>query len=159
MTGPKEMDELDKRIVDLLCRSSQGSYRQLAKELGIHPTTLIQRVKNLEEREIIKGYRAKIDYTNLGFEYMGIIQISAGDIAEVIKDLSEIPQVAGIFDVTGESDAIAWIVCTDRDDFSETVKFINAIPGVTKTNTSVVLGIPKDPFEFIPAFSEAEEKR
>lgn len=87
MTGLKEMDELDKRIVDLLCRSSQGSYRQLAKELGIHPTTLIQRVKNLEEKGIIKGYRAKIDYTKLGFEYMGIVQVSAGDIAEVIKDL------------------------------------------------------------------------
>ncbi len=159
MTGLKEMDELDKRIVDLLCRSSQGSYRQLAKELGIHPTTLIQRVKNLEEKGIIKGYRAKIDYTKLGFEYMGIVQVSAGDIAEVIKDLSKIPQVAGIFDVTGESDAVAWIVCTDRDDFSETVKFINTIPGVTKTNTSVVLGIPKDPFEFLPSFTEKEEKR
>ena len=40
-----DYDELDKRIIELLCRSSQGSYRQLAKQLDVHPTTLIQRAR------------------------------------------------------------------------------------------------------------------
>ena len=42
----REFDELDRRIIEMMCNSSQGSYRQLAKQLGVHPTTLIQRVKN-----------------------------------------------------------------------------------------------------------------
>ena len=45
MADINEFDELDRRIIDLLSASSQGSYRQIAKQLGIHPTTLIQRVK------------------------------------------------------------------------------------------------------------------
>ena len=134
-----DYDELDKRIIELLCRSSQGSYRQLAKQLDVHPTTLIQRVKNLEAKGVIQGYRASVDYMRLGFEYMGLVSI-------YIK----IPQVISVFDVTGESDCVAWIACLDRDEFSDVVKEINKIPDVHKTNTSVILNIKKDPFSYIP---------
>lgn len=150
MSGLRDMDDLDKRIVELICTSSQGSYRQLAKQIGVHPTTLIQRVKNLEAKGIINGYRAKIDYMKLGFEYMGIVHIYADNLIEVLGNLSKVPQVVGIFDVTGDSDAIAWVACIDREEFSETVKLINSQPGVKKTNTAVVLSIAKDPFDFIP---------
>ncbi|MDN5357943.1 MAG: hypothetical protein PWR17_1112 [Candidatus Methanomethylophilaceae archaeon] len=150
MSGLRDMDDLDKRIVELICTSSQGSYRQLAKQIGVHPTTLIQRVKNLETKGIINGYRAKIDYMKLGFEYMGIVHIYADNLVEVLGNLSRVPQIVGIFDVTGDSDAIAWVACINREEFSETVKLINSQPGVKKTNTSVVLSIVKDPFDFIP---------
>lgn len=153
------MDELDRKIIDMMCRSSQGSYRQLAKQLGVHPTTLIQRVKNLESKEIIKGYRAKVDYMKLGFDYMGIVHIYADNLPDVLEDLRNIPQIVGIFDVTGDSDAIAWIACMDRDEFSDTVKFINSRIGVNKTNTAVVLGIVKDPSEFIPSVTDKDNNR
>lgn len=159
MSELKEMDELDRRIIDMMCKSSQGSYRQLAKQLGVHPTTLIQRVKNLESKDVIKGYRAKVDYMKLGFDYMGIVHIYADNLPDVLEDLRNVPQIVGIFDVTGDSDAIAWIACIDRDEFSDTVKFINSRPGVNKTNTAVILGIVKDPLDFIPSVQDREENR
>ena len=146
----EDYDELDKRIIELLCRSSQGSYRQIAKQLNVHPTTLIQRVKNLESKGVIRGYRASVDYMKLGFEYMGMVSVYAENVVSVQDEIAKIPQVISIFDVTGESDCMAWIACIDRDEFSAAVKAINAIDGVKKTNTSVILGIKKDPFSYIP---------
>ncbi len=143
-------DELDKRIIELMCRSSQGSYRQLAKQLEVHPTTLIQRVKNLETKGVIQGYRASIDYMKLGFDHMGLVSIYADNVITVQDEIARIPQVISIFDVTGESDCVAWIACVNRDEFSEVVKKINKIPDVHKTNTSVILNIKKDPFTYIP---------
>ena len=149
-----DYDELDKRIIELLCRSSQGSYRQLAKQLDVHPTvhptTLIQRVKNLEAKGVIKGYRASVDYMRLGFEYMGLVSVYADNVDTVQDEIIKIPQVISVFDLTGESDCVAWIACLDRDEFSDVVKGINRIPGVQKTNTSVILNIKKDPFAYIP---------
>lgn len=145
-----DYDELDKRIIELMCRSSQGSYRQLAKQLDVHPTTLIQRVKNLESKGVIQGYRASIDYMKLGFEYMGMVSIIADNVTTVQDQIAEIPQVMSVFDVTGDSDCVAWIACLDREEFSEVVKEINRIPDVHKTNTSVILDIRKDPFAYIP---------
>ena len=146
----EDYDELDKRIIELLCRSSQGSYRQIAKQLNVHPTTLIQRVKNLESKGVIQGYRASVDYMKLGFEYMGMVSVYADNVVSVQDEIAKIPQVISIFDVTGESDCMAWIACIDRDEFSAAVKAINAIDGVKKTNTSVILGIKKAPFSYIP---------
>ena len=151
MADIREFDELDRRIVELMCRSSQGSYRQIAKQLGVHPTTLIQRVKNLEAKGVINGYRAKVDYMRLGFDYMGIIQVYVEkNMLDVQETIRSIPQVLAVFDVTGECDSIVWIACRDRDEFSNIVKSILMIEGVQKTNTSVILNVMKDPADFIP---------
>ncbi len=150
MSDLKSFDALDRRIIDLLCRSSQGSYRHIAKQLGVHPTTLIQRVRKLEEAGVIKGYRAKIDYMALGFEYMGIVHIYADNVLLVQKALFDIPQVMSVYDVTGDADSIVLISCIDREEFSATVKRINSLEGVVKTNTSVVMNVVKDPEEYIP---------
>ena len=151
MADIREFDELDRRIVELMCRSSQGSYRQIAKQLGIHPTTLIQRVKNLESKGVINGYRAKVDYMRLGFDYMGIIQVYVEkNMLDVQQTIRSIPQVLAVFDVTGECDSIVWIACRDREEFSNIVKSILKIDGVQKTNTSVILNVMKDPADFIP---------
>ncbi|MBR3409695.1 MAG: Lrp/AsnC family transcriptional regulator [Candidatus Methanomethylophilaceae archaeon] len=148
--GLEGYDELDKRIIELLSTSSQGSYRQIAKTLDVHPSTLIQRVKNLESRGVIRGYRANIDYMKLGFEFMGVVNVNASDVIAVQDKISKIPQVVSVFDVTGDSDCMAWIACIDREEFSSVVKKINSIDGVTRTNTSVIMDIKKDPFSYIP---------
>lgn len=145
------LTDLDKRIVDLLCRSSHGSYRQLAKELGIHPTTMIQRVKALENKGIINGYRAKVDYMKLGFDFMGLIQIYVDrDVLDIQEQIRAIPQVLAVFDVTGDCDSVAWVACRGREEFSDIVKSILTIDGVKKTNTSIILNMIKDPMDFIP---------
>ena len=151
MSEVNTYDDLDMKIIDLLCRSSQGSYRQIAKELGIHPTTLIQRVKALESKGIITGYRAKIDYMRLGFDFMGIIQIFIDkDVLNVQDEVRKIPNVIAVYDVTGECDSIAWVACRNREEFSDVVKDVLTIEGVKRTNTSVVLNVIKDPMDYIP---------
>jgi len=151
MSDRAELDESDIRIIDSLCRSSQGSYRQLAKELGMHPTTLIQRVRSLESRGLVTGYRAKIDYMKIGFDFMGIIQVFADrDVLEVQERIRSIPQVLAVFDVTGDCDSIVWVACRDREEFSAIVKNIMMLDGVRKTNTSIILNVIKAPMDFVP---------
>lgn len=153
-----DLDELDKRIIKELCKSSQGSYRQIAKRLGIHPTTLIQRVKNLEELGIIHGYRAHVDYLKLGYEFMAIVHIYVeGDLLEIQQKIRSLQDVVAVFDVTGECDSIAWVACKNREEFSAVIKSMLQIKGVKKTNTYVVLNMIKDPFQFMPHFGEASD--
>jgi DNA-binding Lrp family transcriptional regulator len=150
------LDDLDKRIIQELCTSSQGSYRQIAKRLGIHPTTLIQRVKNLEELGIIHGYRAHVDYLKLGYEFMAIVHIYVeGDLLDIQQRIKSLKDVVAVFDVTGECDSIAWVACKNREEFSAVIKSMLQIKGVKKTNTYVVLNMIKDPFQFMPRFGNS----
>lgn len=151
MAGIQDFDDLDKRIIEMLCTSSQGSFRQIAKKLNVHPTTLIQRVKSLESKGVINGYRASVDYMRLGFEFMAMVHIYVeGEMIQVENDIMKIGQVVSVFDVTGDFDCIAWVACRDREEFSNVVKEILSIEGVRKTNTSVILNVVKDPFHFVP---------
>ncbi|MDR1404883.1 MAG: Lrp/AsnC family transcriptional regulator [Candidatus Methanoplasma sp.] len=156
MADINDYDDLDRRIVELLCKSSQGSFRQIAKQLTVHPTTLIQRVKALEAKGVVNGYRAKVNYLNLGFEYMGMVHVYADDVVDTQEKIKEIPQVMAIFDVTGDADIIVMISCLDREEFSDTVKRINSISSVRKTNTSVVLNVVKDIGDFVPVLRNRE---
>ena len=145
------LDDLDKRIIEELCISSQGSYRQIAKRLGVHPTTLIQRIKNLEEQGIILGYRANVDYLKLGYEFMALVHIYVeGDVLDVQGKIKAMDNVICIIDVTVECDSKAWVACKDRDEFSDLIKRMLTIHGVRKTNTYVILNLIKDPYQFIP---------
>jgi DNA-binding Lrp family transcriptional regulator len=154
------LDELDRRIIEELCISSQGSYRQIAKRLGVHPTTLIQRVKNLEEQGIVKGYRANVDYLKLGYEFMALVHIyTEGDILDVQAKIKAMDNVLAIFDVTGECDSIAWVACKNRDQFSDLIKRMLTIHGIKKTNTYVVLNMIKDPYQFIPDLNIAGDQQ
>lgn len=153
------LDELDKKIIEEMCISSQGSYRQIAKRLGVHPTTLIQRVKNLEEQGVIKGYRANVDYLKLGYEFMAIVHIYVeGDLLDVQNRIKDIDDVVAVFDVTGECDSIAWVACRNRDEFSGVIKSMLTIPGVKKTNTYVVLNVIKDPYNFTPELTKQDSE-
>ena len=99
---------------------------------------------------VIQGYRASIDYMKLGFEFMGLVSVIANNVTTVQAEIARIPQVISVFDVTGDSDCVAWVACQDREEFSEVVKEINGIEDVKKTNTAVILNIQKDPFSYIP---------
>jgi DNA-binding Lrp family transcriptional regulator len=151
----KMLDDLDKRIVEALCTSSHGSYRHIAKRIGVSPTTLIKRVKNLEERGILRGYRANVDYQKLGYEFMAIVHIYIeGYPLESQQKIKDMNHVFAFVDVTGECDSIAWVMCKNRDEFSCLIKRMLTLPGVKKTNTHVVLNVIKDSYSFIPKLTE-----
>ena len=143
-------------IAWVACRSAS---RAIAKRLGIHPTTLMQRVRNLEKQDVVRGYRANVDYMKLGYEFMAIVHIYVeGDLMDVQKRIKDLKNVVAVLDVTGECDSIAWVACRSREEFSQVVKSMLTIPGVKKTNTYVILNVIKDPFNFLPDFSPTEQK-
>ena len=151
-----QFDQLDRRIIETVCTSSEGSYRQLAIQLGIHPSTLIQRLKALQQKGVINGFRAKIDYFTMGFDYMGVVQIYSEDIVAAEKDLASFDEVVAVYDVPGEADAIVIVACEDRESFYAAIKRIGSLPTVRKSNTSIILDVVKSPDDFVPKLTKDE---
>lgn len=146
----KKLDELDKRLLQELVRNSKRSYRTLAKDIGMSPAAIIDRVRALEEKGYITGYGCRLDYQKLGFEFMAIVEISMSgkNIIEVEKKITRISHVSAVWDTTGEYDAIAIVMCKSRSELSATVKKILSIDHVENTNTNIVLNVMKRLTEF-----------
>ena len=60
------MEPLDRRILSLLARDGRMSYTDIGKETGLSTSAAQQRVRRLEQRGVINGYRAELDQAQLG---------------------------------------------------------------------------------------------
>ncbi|MGO4428667.1 Lrp/AsnC family transcriptional regulator, partial [Streptomyces sp. MCAF7] len=69
------MDELDTAIVRELQRDARQTNRELARTLGIAPSTCLERVRGLRERGVITGYRATVDLRALNRPVQALLAV------------------------------------------------------------------------------------
>ena len=138
-------DERDLEIIRELRKNSRRSFRELSRAIGISPAALINRIKKLENDDIILGYDAKINFYKLGYDFMGLIQvnINKGALLSVQEKIAVMPGVVAVYDITGEYDSMAIVFCKSRSEMSSLIKKINKITEVRKTNTSIILNVVK----------------
>lgn len=144
------LDAFDRKLLAELVVNSKRSYRTLAKDMGMSPAAIIERVRSLEEQGYIIGYGCRFDYLKLGFEFMAVVELSivGKNLIAVEERIAKLPRVAAVWDTTGDYDAIAVLMCKTRGELSVTVKRILAMKGVDKTNTNIVLNVVKRLTEF-----------
>ena len=72
------MDDIDRKIIRLLQEDARKSFNKIAESLGIAVGTAYNRVKNLEDKDILKGYTIMLDSAKLGYGLTALILIEAG---------------------------------------------------------------------------------
>lgn len=145
-----EIDATDRLILSELLKNSNRSYRRLARDLKLSAASVMDRIKRLEEKKVILGYGARLDYSKLNYEFMGLLEvnISGEDLLKVEKQISSFDGVAAIWDTTGRYDAMVVLMCKTRNELSSLIKKILSVKGVEKTNTHIVLNVVKRLTEF-----------
>ena len=103
-----ELNETDKKILKNLLEDARFSSRQIAKSVGVSVGTVLSRIKKMEEDSIIKGYSVILDHEKLGYQLTVVteITVSKGRLMEMENEIAKIPNVCGVYDVTGLTDAI-----------------------------------------------------
>src|ERR1035437_2966442 len=90
------MEDLDRRIVGLLSQDGRMSFTDLGKVTGLSTSAVHQRVRRLEERGVIQGYRAIVDYNALGMPLVAFISITPtapaapGAVPDRLRDMADI---------------------------------------------------------------------
>ncbi len=146
-TSDKEVEEyLDLGILKWLSEDGRRPMSFLAGELTKSPNTIKAHIKTLEEEKIIKGYGAQIDYEKIGYEIMAVIEltISKGKMIEVEEEISSLPQIFAVYDITGTYDALLLARFKKRSELSELIKNINSNEFVIRTNTHLILNVIKE---------------
>ena len=143
-----KIDDLDRKIIQKLMANSRNSFRAIAKSLNISVATAISRVNKMEKEGIIKNYSANIDYEKLGYDITAIIEIivSKGKLVEIEEKLAKYPSVLGVYDITGETDAVIITRFKNRKELNSFVKSLLAMQNVERTNTHFVLNVVKEDF-------------
>ncbi len=141
-----KIEELDRKILRVLNRDARMSFRRIAKELRISPTTLYNKVKKLERSGVLKGYIPLINKESLGYDLMAIISLRVRqekDI-EVQKAIAKFPQVGAVYEVTGDWDLILVCYFKGRDDLTNFLKKELPLSNIERAMTHLVLNVVKE---------------
>ena len=140
------IDDLDKKILNVLLDNSRLSYRQIAKKVGVSVATVMHRVNNLQKQGIIKKYTASIDYERLGYDIVAIIdiKISKGKLSLVEHKIASNDSVIACYDVTGDFDSQMVARFRNRRGLDSFLKRIQTFEFVERTRTNLVLNVVKE---------------
>ncbi|MGW3572284.1 Lrp/AsnC family transcriptional regulator [Streptomyces sp. NPDC000941] len=114
------MDELDTAIVRELQRDARQTNRELARTLGIAPSTCLERVRGLRERGVITGYRATVDLRALNRPVQALLAVRirppSREVIEGFKSyLMTLPEVLSVYVVAGSDDFLVHVAVPDVD--------------------------------------------
>jgi len=148
------MDHIDKTILRLLQEDSKISAKEISKETGSPINTIYSRIKKLEDSGIIKGYKAILDDTKMGFSTTAFILANA-DLSQVdlekypdysiSAEIHKFPQVQEVFVVSGSWDYLIKVKGSTPTSLGEFVlKTLGMVKGLSATMTMVVFRKEKE---------------
>lgn len=147
-------DKLDLMILAELKENCKQSVRELAKKLGTHPNTLMQRIKDLDKEDVILHYSAIINFKKIGYDLHTLIFMKVSKNVRsqwnIIEDLKNVPQLVSCYTITGEYDILGIARNKDRSDLTDLLKTLNSKEYILETKTELVLEAFKHEFEYNP---------
>ena len=140
------MDKVDRSIVNHLQEKGRDSYREIARELDISPSTVMKRVRDLEDSGIIKGYSALIDYDLVGYDIHVIVdvRVAKGKLQLIESKIARYDSVLMVFDNTGSFDATVIARFKNRAGLDRFIKRLQTYDFVERTETKLILNTIKD---------------
>jgi Lrp/AsnC family leucine-responsive transcriptional regulator len=138
------MEEIDRQIVDLLARDGRMSFTDLGKATGLSTSAVHQRVRRLEQRGVIRGYAAIIDYDSIGLPLTAFVSIKPIDPSEpddAPERLAGITEIEACHSVAGEESHILKVRVARPGDLEDLLARIRAAANVS-TRTTIVLSTP-----------------
>ena len=138
------MERLDRRLVDLLIADGRMSFTDLGKATGLSTSAVHQRVRRLEERGVLRGYRADVDPEALGLPLTALIAVTPFDPAapdDVPERLQHIPEIESCFSVAGDESYVLLVRVPKPGDLEDLLGRIRSAANV-RTRTTVVLSTP-----------------
>jgi Lrp/AsnC family leucine-responsive transcriptional regulator len=147
MLSTAELDELDLRLLDALQRNARSTFTELGQIVGLKAPAVHDRVKRLEQRGYIRGYSAQLDATRLGLNLIAFVSCyTSPDCAydEFTRRLSEMPEICEVHSVAGEESFLCKVATRSTQHLDDLLARLKATPGMARTRTTIVLGIPFD---------------
>lgn len=137
-----DMDKIDHHILTLLEDDARLSFAEIGDQVGLSKTPCWQRVRELERRGVIRGYRAEVNSAQLGLEVEAFIQVTLSSVqhAEFEAAVLRHPAVLQCFTTAGQADYLMHVLVEGIAELDSLLRMeISQLPGVQKIETTVCM--------------------
>jgi len=135
------MDELDRRLLELLAENSRASITRLAAALGVARATVQDRMQRLEREGPLRGYTVRLapEYQRNRITAHVMIAADPKKQAALARALQKMPAVRALHSISGQYDMIALAEEDSTEALDACIDAIGALDGVERTLSSIVL--------------------
>jgi len=148
MSRPKEniLDKTSLKILEILQQHGRISFRELAKQVNLSPSSLTERIRRMEEAGIIQGYGARINFEKIGYPVHAFVRMKRrSNEVGIPRKIKAMEGVRNFWIVAGDHDFLLEITAQSKDHLEHIIDHLFQY-GVT--TTSVVLSkITEDSLE------------
>ena len=151
MARPRQvtvLDELDKRLIELLQVDGRSPNMQIASQLGVSEGTVRRRFQNLIKDKVIRIV-AIPDPTKLGFGTTALVglQVDPAEVENVGEQLTLLREVQYVAETTGAYDMFLWIALPSPAELAAFLRnTVGTITGVRRAVTFLNLDIKKNAY-------------
>ncbi len=142
-------DHVDHTILTALQRDARIANAEIARHLDMAPSAILERIRKLELRGVIRGYEARVDPRAAGVGLTAFVFVrgsfSAPGAAALGDALTALPEVVELHQVAGEDCWLLKVRVGDTDALAHLLnEGIKPLPGVDATRTTIVLSTRKE---------------
>ncbi len=138
----RNIDEKDKKILEILKNDSRTPYTEIAERLDVSEATVRKRIESLREENIIEKFTIEIDPQSLGYETVTLLGLDVEPkyFLKAVQDMKEIEEVLWVAKSTGDHMIMAEIWAEDGDHLSKIMaEKIGEIEGVRDLCPAIIL--------------------
>jgi Lrp/AsnC family leucine-responsive transcriptional regulator len=144
-----DLDNTDLQILALMQDNARISNADMARELNMAPSAVLERVKKLEQKNVITRYSARINPAAVEQKLLAFIFIRSSEgftcSSQTAKSLAQIPEVQEVHHIAGEDCFLVKIRTADAASLMELMRnSMQKIPNIASTKTTIVLETVKE---------------
>ena len=142
------IDEIDATILNILQSNARTSNADIARQLGMAPSAIFERVRKLEARGTLSGYEARIEPQAVGAGLLAFIFVRAHERVGSLYTgslLADIPGVQEVHEIAGEDCYLVKVRVADTDALGKLLRErVGSLDTVSSTRTTIVLQTVKE---------------
>jgi Lrp/AsnC family leucine-responsive transcriptional regulator len=139
---------MDSEILRRLQHNARESWAALGQALGVTGPAIAERVKKLEERGLIRGYRAVLNADAVGYSLLAFVAVTVErpDLRGVfLEKVQSLPEVQECHHVAGDYDYLLKIRCRDTADLERVISDeLKSFEGIVRTRTTIAMKTLKE---------------
>ena len=144
----KILDDTDLQILELLQANARETQVEISRAVGLAPSAVLERIRKLEARGVLRGYAAQIDPKALGLGLLAFVAVRSEEASSenrIAQALAELPEVLEAHHVAGDDCYLIKVRAHDAEHLGQLLRTrISRVPGVRSTRTTIVLETVKE---------------
>lgn len=140
------INDIDRKILNIIQKDARIANAEIARQVGLAPSAVLERLRKLEERGVIRGYAAEINAAAVGFGLTAFVFVKTNECGDGTDELlAQIPDVLEVHDVAGEDSYLLKVRAETTEGLARLLREkIKVLPNVLSTRTTVVLQTVKE---------------